>query len=169
MILEHFEVSKSTEVRQKLVSFQKGTRAKRAPIGQICSNLKKYLFLFGCAGSSLLCRLFSVVVSGATLRCSARTSHCGGFSCCRARALGLSGFSSCVSGLSSCGSQALQHRLNSCGARAQLLCGTWDLPGSGIKLASPALTGGFFTTELSGKPHICNNLRNEINNDSIGS
>ena len=59
MILEHFEVSKSKEVRKILVSFQKGTRAKRAPIGQICSNLKKYLFIFGCAGSSLLCRLFS--------------------------------------------------------------------------------------------------------------
>ena len=73
-----------------------------------------------------------------------------------------------MSGLRSCGSQALKHRLNSCGARAQLLCGTWDLPGSGIKLASPALTGGFFTTELSGKPQICKNLRNEINNDSVG-
>ena len=33
-----------------------------------------------------------------------------------------------------------------------------DLPDSGIKplsLASPALAGGFFTTEPPGKPHIC--------------
>ena len=27
-----------------------------------------------------------------------------------------------------------------------------DLPNSGIELASPALAGGFFTTEPSGKP-----------------
>ena len=29
-----------------------------------------------------------VVASGATLRCSAQAPHCGGFSCCGARALG---------------------------------------------------------------------------------
>ena len=28
----------------------------------------------------------------------------------------------------------------------------WDLPGSGIKPVSPALAGGFFTTESPGKP-----------------
>lgn len=39
MIMEHFEVSKSKEVKKKLVSFQKGTRAKKAPFGQICNNL----------------------------------------------------------------------------------------------------------------------------------
>ena len=45
-------------------------------------NLFIYLhFIFGCIGS-LLQR------TGATLCCSARASHCGGFSCCRARALG---------------------------------------------------------------------------------
>ena len=30
-----------------------------------------------------------------------------------------------------------------------------DLPDPGIKLASPSLAGGFFTTELTGKAHIC--------------
>ena len=30
----------------------------------------------------------------------------------------------------------------------------WDLPGSGIEPASPALAGGFLSTELSGKPNI---------------
>ena len=54
-------------------------------------------------------------------------------------------------GLSSRGSQALGHRLNSC-ARAQLLCGVWDLPRSGTEPWSPALAGGFFTTEPPGKP-----------------
>jgi len=50
-------------------------------------------------------------------------------------------------GLNSCRARALEHTLSSCGAQAQLLCGRWDLPGSGIEPVSPALTGGFFTTE----------------------
>ena len=33
-----------------------------------------------------------------------------------------------------------------------MLRGTWDLPGSEIKPVSPALAGGFFTTEPPGKP-----------------
>ena len=30
----------------------------------------------------------------------------------------------------------------------------WDLPGSGIEPVSPALAGGFFTTEPPGKPAV---------------
>jgi len=30
----------------------------------------------------------------------------------------------------------------------------WDLPGPGIEPTSPALAGGFFTTEPSGKPSL---------------
>ena len=41
----------------------------------------------------------------------AQASDRGGFSCCRTQPLGCSGFSSC-------GSWALEHRLNSCGAWA---------------------------------------------------
>ena len=41
-------------------------------------------------------------------------------------------------GLSSCGSQALEHRPNSCGTWAQLRCSTWDLPGPGTEFVSPA-------------------------------
>ena len=55
-------------------------------------------------------------------------------------------------GLSSYRSRAPEHRLNSLGARAQLLHSMWDLPGPGIKPMSPALAGRFFTTEPSGKP-----------------
>ena len=55
-------------------------------------------------------------------------------------------------GLSSCGSWALKYRLNSCGAWAYLLCGMWDLPGSGIEPMSPALAAGFLSTEPQGKP-----------------
>ena len=31
-------------------------------------------------------------------------------------------------------------------------CDMWDLPGSGIEPVSPALAGGFFTSESPGKP-----------------
>ena len=47
-------------------------------------------------------------------------------------------------GLSRCGSWPLEHRLSSCGARAQLFRGMWDLPGPGLEHVSPALAGGFF-------------------------
>ena len=66
---------------------------------------------------------------GITLLCGARASHCSGFPCCGAWARGLS----------------------SCGARAQLLRGMWDLPGAGIEPVSPELAGGFLTTVPPGK------------------
>ena len=40
---------------------------------------------------------------------------------------------------------------SSCGARAQLLRGMWDLPAPGLQPVSPALAGGFFTTVPPGK------------------
>ena len=43
-------------------------------------------------------------------------------------------------------------RLSSCGSRAQLLCGMWDLPRPGLEPVSPALAGGFSTTVPPGKP-----------------
>ena len=57
-------------------------------------------------------------------------------------------------GLSSCGSQALESRLSSCGAWALLLCGMWDLPGPGLEPVSPALAGGFSTTAPPGESQI---------------
>ena len=57
-------------------------------------------------------------------------------------------------GSSSCGTRAPERRLSSCGARAELLHGVWDLPGPGLEPVSPALTGGFLTTAPPGKPHI---------------
>ena len=47
------------------------------------------------------------------------------------------------------------HRLSSCGSRAQLLCGMWDLPRPGLKPMSPALAGRFSTTAPPGKPLEC--------------
>ena len=55
---------------------------------------------------------------GATLCCSARASHCRGFSCCRARALGVQASVVVARGLSSCGLWALELTLSSCGAQA---------------------------------------------------
>ena len=52
---------------------------------------------------------------------------------------------------SGCGLQALERGLNSCGAQAQLLHGTWNLPVPGIKPVSPALAGGFLSTAPPGK------------------
>ena len=46
-----------------------------------------YVFLFGCAGSSLLHGLLS--------SCNLQASHFSGFSCCGAQALACEGFSSC--------------------------------------------------------------------------
>ena len=43
-------------------------------------------------------------------------------------------------------------RLSSCGSRAQLLRGMWDLTRPGIEPVSPALAGGLSTTVPPGKP-----------------
>ena len=69
----------------------------------------------------------------AFFRYSARGSHCCGFSCCGALALGHMSFSSC-------------------GLWAKLSHGTWNLPRPGIEPVSPALAGRFSTTEPPGSP-----------------
>ena len=51
-------------------------------------------------------------------------------------------------------------RLSSCGSRAQLLHGMWDLPRPGLESMSPALAGRFSTTALPGKPSV--NLDSDI-------
>ena len=82
-------------------------------------------FIFGCAKTLLLCVGFL-------------KSWCTGFSL---HWLFL---------LWSTGSREL--RLSSCGTRAELSLGMWDLPRPGIKpesLVSPALAGGFFTTSTT--------------------
>ena len=45
-------------------------------------------------------------------------------------------------------------KLSSCGSRAQLLRGMWDLPRPGLEPVSPALAGRFSTTAPPGKPHV---------------
>ena len=79
--------------------------------------------------------------------------------------LGLQGVQASLAatrGLSRCGSQALEHRLSSCGARSSCSMACWDLPGPGNEPVSPALAGGFFTTEPSGKPILLFDIRKEL-------
>ena len=71
-----------------------------------------YLFIFGCTGSSLLHGFFSSRGEQGLLSSAVQASPCGGFSCCRARALG-------HAGLSSCGMGAPQLQLP--GSRAQVM------------------------------------------------
>ena len=92
-----------------------------------------YLFIFGCVGSSFLCEGFLWLWrAGATLH--------------RGRGP-----------LTVVASLVVEHRLqtrrlSSCGSRAQLLRGMWDLPRPGLEPVSSALAGGFSTTAPPGKP-----------------
>ena len=54
------------------------------------------------------------------------------------------------------GHRLQMRRLSSCGSRAQLLHGMWDLPRPGLEPVSPALAGRFSTTAPPGKPTILN-------------
>ena len=85
-----------------------------------------------------LCWVF-VAVCGLFSSRGAQVSPCGGFLCYGAQApgVGLSVIEACR--LSSCSSQALEHRFSSCGAWASLLLNMWSLLGLGIKPMSPAL------------------------------
>ena len=56
--------------------------------------------------------------AGATLCCLAWASHCGGFSCCGAQALGTWASVAAACGLCPGRSRALEDRLDSCGAWA---------------------------------------------------
>lgn len=69
-----------------------------------------YLFILSRVRSLLPHELFS--------GCGELASRCGGFSSCGARALGLQASVGAAHGLSSGGSQALEHRCNSCGTQA---------------------------------------------------
>ena len=88
-----------------------------------------FLFIFDCAGSSLPHEFFSISDKQGLLSSPfIWASHCGDFFCCRAWILELVG-------LNRFGSQALEHRLNSCGTRALLLCGICDFRRSGTHVS----------------------------------
>ena len=78
----------------------------------ISSNFWK-IFIFGRAGSSLLCCREWCLLS----RCHVQASHCHGFPCA-ARPLGTRAAVVAPHGLSSCSSPTPDRRLSSCGSRA---------------------------------------------------
>ena len=90
--------------------------------------------------------IFFFFLTVLAFHCCARASHCGGFSCCRARALGRMGFNSCgtwaqqlrLLGFQSTGSVVVAHGL-SCPMTFRIL------RDQGSNSLWPALTGGFFT------------------------
>ena len=96
------------------------------------SFLKINLFILFLAVLGLRCctRAFSSCGEGATLCRGAWASHCGGFSCCRARALGTRA------------SVVVTHGLS-----CPVACGIFPNQGT-----NPALAGGFLTTAPLGKP-----------------
>ena len=84
-----------------------------------------YLFwphwrLFVPSGFSLV-----AVSRGLLCSCGVRACHWGDVHCCRVQALEQRAWVTVAQGLSSCNSQALEHRFNSCGTQAWLLwaCG----------------------------------------------
>ena len=115
----------------------------------VCNTF--YFFIYSCVGSLLLCGLSSScgkrgLLSGGGPRASRR----GGFPCCGARALGHTGLSSCSSRALGHSSVAVVHRLSCFAAR-------WIFLDQGLN-PSPALAGGFFTSELSRKPYLLLNF-----------
>ena len=60
-------------------------------------------------------------------------------------------------GVSSCSSRALEHRLNSVAHRLSCSAACGIFLDQGLN-PSPTLAGGFFTTELSGKPYFLLNF-----------
>ena len=91
-----------------------------------------YLLILAALGPHCCLRAFSRCgKQGPLSSCGSRPSHCGGFSCYVA--------------------WSLEHRLGSCGSRAWLPSGMWDLPRAGTQPVSPTLAGRFLITGPLGK------------------
>ena len=91
-----------------------------------------FFFFFGCVGSRICARAFSSCGERGPLFIAVRGP------------------------LTIVASLVAEHRLqmcrlSSCGSRAQLFRGMWDLPRPGLEPLSPALAGGFPTTAPPGK------------------
>ena len=100
-----------------------------------------YLFIFGCAGSSVRARAFSSCGKWGPLFIAVRGPLF----------IAVRGPLTIVASLVA--EHRLQtHRLSSCGSRAQPLRGMWDPPRPGLEPVSPALAGRFSTTAPPGKP-----------------
>ena len=111
---------------------------------QLCGAFFFFFFnlciYFGCARALLLQAGFlSSQGVRATLHCCAHVSHCGGFSRCRAPALGAR-----ASVIVACG-------LSSSGTRAWLPCCMSNLPGPEMEPETPELASRFLTPVPPGR------------------
>ena len=107
---------------------------------------KHCIYLFG-AVLGLRCRAgFSLVAVCRCLIAVASLVAQHGLQGVRASAVAACGLESTGSVIVARGLSCMVHRLSCCG-----MC---HLPGPGIEPMSPKLAGGFFTTELSGKPPV---------------
>ena len=103
-----------------------------------------YLFIFGCVGSSVPARAFS--------SCGKRGPR---FIAVRGPLFIAVRGPFTIAAPPVAGHRLQTRRLSSCGSRAQLLRGMWDLPRPGLEPVSPALAGWFSTTAPPGKPLLC--------------
>ena len=63
----------------------------------------------------------------------------------------------------------LTRRFSSCGSRAWLLRGMWDLPRPGLEPMCPALAGRFSTTAPPGKPRLTTFIQHSFGSPSHGN
>ena len=117
----HFEANVHPKTMASIMFVGHRTAPSRLWTGDVLflnNFFKMYIFIFGCAGSLWLYRFSLTVGSRDYSLVVAWASHCSGFSCCQAWALGMWASVLVAHGLSSCGSRAPKHRLSSCGSRA---------------------------------------------------
>ena len=96
-------------------------------------NTTLFIYFFGCVGSSFRARAFSSCGKWGPLFIAVR----GPFT---------------IAAPPVAGHRLQTRRLSSCGSRAQLLHGMWDLPRPGLEPVSPALAGRLSTTAPPRKP-----------------
>ena len=102
-----------------------------------------YLFIFSCVGSSFHAKAFSSCSKRGPLFIVVRGPL---FIAVRGPLT--------IAAPPIAGHRLQTRRLSSCGSRAQLLGGMWDLPRPGLEPVSPALAGRFSTTVPPGKPQV---------------
>ena len=116
------------------------------------------LFIYGCAGSSLPLWGFSLVEAsrGYLLSSLVVLALLIGVASLIVEhgLLGVRASVVAARSLSSCGSWALEHRLNSGGTRASLLRGIWNLPAPGFEPVSPAFVDDSSRLSLQGSPQF---------------
>ena len=94
-----------------------------------------YLFIFGCVGSSVRARALSGYGKWGPLFIAVRRPFT-------------------IAAPPVAGHRLQTRRLSSCGSRAPLLRGMWDLPRPGLEPVSPTSAGRFSTTAPPGKPLV---------------